>query len=301
MSDQKNQYTEDNLFERLLLATAIMTYLLIVIGGIVRVTGSGLGCPDWPTCFGKWIPPMRADALIEYTHRLAATLTSPLILASAYFGWKKFANEKVISRPLLWVIVLLGFQGLLGGIVVLMETPPNLVAVHMGNALLILGLIILPYQAVIAIKNHSGVKLSFTTPFSKLTARTMAEIFVVLISGAIVVGSSSTYACAGWPLCNGKIIPSSFYGFVHMMHRALVLVTSISVIKLYLESIKGHPKLSKYALTATVLFFSQALIGALKVTLGFQVWLLGLHVAVAAAVWAAYVTLWAKASLAESE
>ena len=301
MSNQQNAIKEDKFFLRLLLATAIMTYLLIVIGGIVRVTGSGLGCPDWPTCFGKWIPPLQADALIEYAHRLTATLTSPLILASAYFGWRKYAHEKLISRPLVWSIVLLGFQGLLGGVVVLMETPPDLVAVHMGNALLILGLIILPYIAANSMGERQGAKLDFSSPFGKLTAWTTVVIFVVLLSGAIVVGSGSTYACAGWPLCNGKLIPTSFYGWVHMTHRTLVLVASVLVLKLYLDSRKYQQGLSRVTTTATVLFFSQAAIGGLKVTLGFQVWLLGLHVAVAAAVWAWYAALWARVGLVDSE
>lgn len=301
MSNQQKPVKEDKFFQRLLLATAIMTYLLIVIGGIVRVTGSGLGCPDWPTCFGKWIPPLRADALIEYAHRLTATLTSPLILASAYFGWRKYANEKLISWSLLWSVVLLGFQGLLGGIVVLMETPPDLVAVHMGNALLILGLIILPYNAAKSLGNRRGAKLAFSSPFGKLTAWTIVVIFILLLSGAFVVGSGSTYACAGWPLCNGKLVPTSFYGWVHMTHRSLALLASVLVVKLYVDSRKNQPDLSRLTLTASVLFFSQALIGGLKVTLGFQVWLLGLHVAVAAAVWASYAALWARVGLEVSE
>src|SRR3990170_1584085 len=90
-------------FRYLVLAAALATYLLIVIGGIVRVTGSGLGCPDWPTCYGSWIPPLRADALIEYSHRLVAALTTPLILAAAYVAWRRLRGQRLIAPPLLWV------------------------------------------------------------------------------------------------------------------------------------------------------------------------------------------------------
>ena len=69
-------------YQKLSAFTVVATYALIVIGGIVRVTGSGLGCPDWPTCHGQIIPPLEQTALIEYTHRFVGALVSPLILAT---------------------------------------------------------------------------------------------------------------------------------------------------------------------------------------------------------------------------
>src|SRR5512136_3301140 len=84
-------------FRYLALTAALMTFGLIPMGGIVRVTGSGLGCPDWPTCHGQLIPPMRLDAIIEYLHRFIAALTSPLILAAAIGGWWKFRAIKWVS------------------------------------------------------------------------------------------------------------------------------------------------------------------------------------------------------------
>ena len=66
-----------------------MTYLLITMGGIVCVTGSGRACPDWPGCYGRIVPLMRTDAVIEYLHRLVAALTSPFIIAAAVVGWWK--------------------------------------------------------------------------------------------------------------------------------------------------------------------------------------------------------------------
>jgi cytochrome c oxidase assembly protein subunit 15 len=90
-------------FRYIALAAALATYLLIVIGGIVRVTESGLGCPDWPTCFGRLLPPPDIEAQIEFSHRFwASAITSPLILIAAIWAWRRFRTEKLIWRPLLW-------------------------------------------------------------------------------------------------------------------------------------------------------------------------------------------------------
>src|SRR5512140_785161 len=72
----------------LLLSATVMTALLITMGGVVCVTASGQGCPDWPGCFGAIVPPMKSGAIIEYMHRFVAALTSPLIIAAAIVGWR---------------------------------------------------------------------------------------------------------------------------------------------------------------------------------------------------------------------
>ncbi|MBT3239421.1 MAG: heme A synthase [Chloroflexi bacterium] len=308
MADLDKSYSEVSLnrYKKLLVTTMVFTYLLIVVGGIVRVTGSGLGCPDWPTCFGKWIPPMRADAIIEYIHRLVATLTSPLILASAFIGWWKYRKVKLIKNTLLWAMFLLGVQGLLGGVVVLLETPPDLVAVHMGNALVILGLIILAGMTVdkLITNPQEQPRIAFKADFEKLALWTMIMIFVVLVTGAYTAGSGSTFACSGWPLCNGRLIPTHILGWIHMFHRLLVAITSVWVIRLYLQARKNGD-LSK-GLNTTILWFvilylSQAAVGGLKVSLQFPVWLMGTHVALAAAVWFAIVLIASQLGLKSGE
>src|SRR5512142_148960 len=82
----------------LLLAASVLTYLLITMGGIVCVTESGAACPDWPGCFGRAVPPLQVNSIIEYTHRFIAALTSPLILAAAVAGWWKARAIRWVSR-----------------------------------------------------------------------------------------------------------------------------------------------------------------------------------------------------------
>lgn len=289
-------------FYRFALAAAIMTYILIVVGGVVRVTGSGLGCPDWPRCFGEWIPPMRLDAIIEYSHRSVAGITSIFIGATAIVTWLSYKHLRLIFKAVNIAVGLLIFQILLGGVVVLMETPPDLVAVHLGNSLIILAIMILAAVASSGDEMPAeDKKLAFTSPLNRSILWTTIAIFVVIISGAYVAGSNSTYGCGGWPLCNGQWIPASPQGWIHMIHRLFVLVVSVLVVINYskVRDESQNPKVRVWSTTALILFFTQALIGALKTLYGFPILLLGLHVATAAAVWGAQVAAAAYAGLEE--
>jgi heme A synthase len=283
-------------FRNLLLATAIMVYLLIVIGGIVRVTGSGLGCPDWPRCFGEWIPPLRADAIIEYSHRLVATLTSPLILASAFVAWWRFRKLRLLSFPLLSAGMLLAVQGLLGGLVVYLETPPNLVAVHLTIAFIIQALVVLPtvLTTISSANKLSSRNLGFSTPLERHVLYLLITIFLMILSGALVVGSNSTYACSGWPLCNGQLIPSNANALLHMFHRLMVLMASLVLVRVFMLArvdIHKQAAVQSSVNILVTLFVAQATVGALKVSFAFPIWLLGLHVALASAVWVSTVVL----------
>jgi len=295
-TNEQVSYPTINRFRYLALTAALMTFGLITMGGIVRVTGSGLGCPDWPTCHGQLIPPMRTDAIIEYLHRLIAALTSPFILASAIVGWWKFRAIKWVSRPPLWAVGFLFVEIILGAITVLTELPPEVVAIHLGTALTVFALMLTATVVAFARYQNPALpdRLSFRSPFARLTLWTLAAVFVVLVSGALVAGSGSTAGCIGWPLCSGRLIPTDVHGWIHMTHRLIVGATSILVVIVVAQAWRTQRTQTAILPAATVmgvLFFAQALVGALKTTQGFPVFLLALHVATAAAVWAALVVL----------
>src|SRR5436190_23564679 len=82
------------LFRRVAFLTAFFAYLQIALGGVVRVTGSGLGCPDWPLCHGRPYPPADLNAIIEYSHRTVGAITGVLIIATVVAAWAVFRTRR---------------------------------------------------------------------------------------------------------------------------------------------------------------------------------------------------------------
>ena len=112
----------------LTLAATVATFALIAVGGLVRATGSGLGCPGWPRCFGRWIPPLEYHPIIEYSHRLLATIVVVLVGAVLAVAIRRHRSEPRILWPPVAAVVLVIGQAALGAIVVEGELPPALVA-----------------------------------------------------------------------------------------------------------------------------------------------------------------------------
>src|SRR2546423_7841246 len=131
------------IFRRLAFLAAFFAYLQIALGGVVRVTGSGLGCPDWPLCHGRPYPAADIHSIIEYSHRTVGTVTGVLLIATVVTAWLIFRR----TRPLVaWLatasLVAIGVEGALGGVVVVNELASWLGGFHLGLAMIILGFLI---------------------------------------------------------------------------------------------------------------------------------------------------------------
>lgn len=144
-------------FQRLALWTTATTYFLILVGGLVRASGAGLGCPDWPRCFGGWVPPMSVAELppqfdpaqfnptlmwTEYLNRLLGAIVGLLIVATAVSAWRHHRRDPRILWTTIAAALLTGFQGWLGGRVVAHELAAWIVTVHMVVALVIVQMLL---------------------------------------------------------------------------------------------------------------------------------------------------------------
>jgi len=163
-------------FRALSVTTALVTYALVVLGGVVRVSGSGLGCPDWPLCHGRLLPPLDLHAIIEYSHRTAASLASALIVLTAVVAWLAWRQRRDIVIPSLIAVALLALQVVLGAITVRLELPPMIVLAHLATAMALLAAVCVTAVAAFLPQNVSNARLARSAPLASGDARTAARV-----------------------------------------------------------------------------------------------------------------------------
>lgn len=278
---------------RLALATPIATYILVVIGGIVRVTGSGLGCPDWPTCYGQVLPPPQIESIIEYSHRFTAGVVSLMVLSIAWIVWRSHRENRRVALPAFAAVGLLIVQIALGAITVWLELPPPIVAVHLGTALLLLActlIVAINVYDTISNEMHASHKLA------RLSLAFTFAIMVVIVLGAWVTVGNAALACSDWPLCTGQVVPSLADPSVaiHFLHRFAVFATGALLVALVVEAWRVRKQSTRVWRIVSILlivFIAQVGVGGLNVLLKLPIAIRGLHLALAALVWAISVVL----------
>jgi len=279
-------------FRGLSAATALSVFALIVLGGVVRVTGSGLGCPDWPLCYGGFLPPLELNAVIEYSHRLVASaLVGPLVLATCVVAWSGYRRERWILVPASVALVMMLAQALLGGVAVLNELPGSVVAAHLalGEALLACG----PLR--FSKDDLQGTRLAARAAhFPMLVLISGFGLYVLLLTGSYVTVSGATAACLDWPLCRGNTLPTSTLPMIHMLHRVVGVVVGILLLyslHLGFRDKRNSVVVRGFSLAVAASFLAQVVVGAVAVWLRFPVELRALHLALATLVWGTMVAL----------
>src|SRR5687768_15526739 len=127
---------------RLSLATTVCSFLLAAVGGLVRATDSGLGCPGWPKCYGRWIPPADHHAIIEMSHRYLASFVSIGVIATCVLAVLFHRQDRLTLRLGLLLVPLVMAQALLGAYVVNRELEAWTVVAHLGLGMLFAGALI---------------------------------------------------------------------------------------------------------------------------------------------------------------
>ena len=287
----------------LLLTASVLTYLLITMGGIVCVTESGQGCPDWPGCYGRIIPPLRVDAIIEYTHRLIAALTTPFIIAGAILGWWRYRSIRWVSRPQMLAVGLLLVVSVFGAFAVLRGLPPGLAAIDLGSALMVLALVLVATVVAFSRRDNPALpdRLSFRSSYARLALWTLATVFVVLVSGVLVAESGSMVRCLGWPLYSGRLVPGDLRAWLQMARGLIAGVASILVVAVVIQAwrtLHNHPGVQRVATATGVAALLETLVGALILARSATTLLLVVYVAAAAALWGLLVILVVLAGLA---
>lgn len=303
-------------FGRLAAFAAVYTYALIVVGGVVRISGSGLGCGDeWPRCHGSWIPPMTVATLIEYTHRLLAAgvvlvVGAVLVRGLRARGRAGFSGAGGLIRPAILAAVLLIVQVVLGGVTVLLHLSGPVTALHLGTAMALFATLLV---AAIRAGELGGDRVMQRARANEALSTSGRRIFGMAMAGAVLAylavlmgaavantqapasgaPSAAALACQGFPLCNGRLLPAGGGGLVHIQwtHRLLAYLLLLHALGAAMVLRRRVPagalRVAGYAAVALVV--TQVAVAAAMVLLHLPASLRGLHLLVGAAVWGALV------------
>jgi len=303
-------------FRRLADLTALVTFLLIVVGGVVRVSQSGLGCgpggsgtKGWPLCGGSVIPLVGDEnRLIEFSHRLLATVVVVLIALLCWRAFRDLRDRRWAVRGTLIAVVLVLAQAALGGLTVEHSLAEELVAAHLGTAMLLLGLLL--FLGAKARSEEGAEAGRAWKPVRGL--KPFAAVSVVLLLSAIVAGgymagteeegvndvgpniAGAHLACGHqFPECgDGKFLPfgNNRLTDIHLTHRALVYLATIAIVTMLGVAFRRGSR-DPLLGVALLLLLGQVLLGAMNVWLGEHGPLIVAHLATATLLWAAVVSI----------
>jgi heme A synthase len=284
---------------RLVLATGIATFVLIIVGGVVRVSDSGLGCGPagsgfhgWPFCNGDVVPGVDLNSIVEYTHRVLAIVVGFMLLAIFVMAWRRHREYLVPAAGLLVLVIA---QGALGGATVEENLEEAYVAAHLCLAMLLLGGLLYLYRRVTAAEVTDG-----GPRIRGLAIAASAAVLCTIVAGGYMAGTQNYgradyqlgegahHACGKeFPTCNGEFMPFGKAELVdiHLTHRAFMYIAALLVTSLVVVAIR-RGVLTRYALGLAGLLALQILVGALNVWLDEYELLILLHLALGTLLWA---------------
>ena len=276
-------------FQKLAATTVAGTLLLVTIGVVVRATDSGLGCPDWPFCYGQVLPAFNdPKAWIEWLHRTVAAILGLLILAQAVLAYVDHRDRRSILWPSIGAVLLVGFQAYLGRQTVLLGNTGESVIAHLATSQALLGLLI-----YILVRSYFPARIGgrgSSQRFTLLVAFGAAATYALLLFGARVTATDAALIFPDWPLMGGTFFPPlTDLTTAHVLHRWIALVVGLIVAAIVVAALRTqrrHPTLVRLAVATGVVYVCQAVVGGLQVLTQLAAWTQTLHVALGATVWA---------------
>ena len=289
-----------NRFQKLAVATAAATVVLFAVGGLVRGTGSGLGCSTWPECTpGTLFPSGSIHSLIEFSHRFLVFVVSILVVATAVMAWRQYRHIPSLVWPAIAAIPLVLGQAVLGGVVVATDLNPWWVTAHFAVALAFVADVV-----VVATNAFCVVKLpekrvddvrGGDPGFAGLTLFTAGATAALLLVGTYVRARSAGLAFTDWPLMDGRLVPALGGAATAMFaHRVLAAGVFLLVLWVAIRARTMASRSNDLVVLSTIalgLFLGQIVSGAMNVWSRLRPWAVVLHVGLSVLIWATLVAL----------
>lgn len=261
-------------YRRMAWITIAAVYFLILVGATVRASGSGMGCPDWPTCFGSWVPPTSEAQLpvnyqeiyaelgysdtrfnvvktwTEYANRLLGVSIGFLIFLTAIYSWSCRAHDTRIFKASVAAFLMVGFQGWLGSKVVSSNLLPGMITIHMLVALAIVGTLL--YAVAQA---RRGIMASQSV--GNIDQRFGKWLYIVLGLTVLQVAMGTQVRemtdfireSQGEELRSSWIDAMPWFFYVHRSFSAVVLFANLWIARLLVMSLGWQHTLSRLTLT----------------------------------------------------
>jgi heme A synthase len=273
---------------RFAIATALATFVLLIVGSLVHGTGSSLACPDWPLCYGSFFPKMENGVEYEHTHRLVATGVGlmTVILAVLLF----LRQDRGLRLYGVGAALLVVFQGVLGGITVLYQLPRAISIAHLMTSMCFFSLTI-----VIALRTAPSLP---NVPREAADLRRSLGVAWGVLLGQIVLGglvrhTASGLACLDVPLCHGALWPAVAPEQVQMVHRfGAVIAGAVATVTALRFRSRATGWLRTVALVPVVLVLVQIGLGVASVLSLLDLATITTHLAVGALLLGSFVVLW---------
>ena len=276
-------------FRRLAVVTIAATFVLIAVGGLVRATDSGLGCPDWPRCFGKLVPPAELHAWIEHSHRLIASVVMVLVALLVAAAWRT-GQDRVVRRASVAALVMVLAQALIGAFVVWWKLEAESVTLHLATAL-----------ALVALLIYIGFRARFPADRSRRQGQDRRFVRLVAAGAGLtylqmLVGSTVTGYHAGLAYPLNVLLPDlgPSVARIQLAHRTLAMVVGALVVATWVvarRTQRAHPTVTRLAGYAAGLVAVQIGLGVANVANRLSALTVVPHLAVGALLWGTMVAL----------
>ena len=279
------------MFKKLIIAATWLALGVIVLGAYVRLSDAGLGCPDWPGCYGKLSPAHAAETIAqaeaaqpggpvsahkawkEMTHRYFASLLGLLILVIGIMAWvKRDQLMQGIGLPFL-LIVLVIFQGLLGMWTVTLLLKPVIVTLHLLGGMSTLALLVWLGQR--QSRDIPQMRVQDAVRMKSWALTGLLVVFFQIALGGWVSANYAALACADFPTCKGAWVPSM--DFTHAFHFTRELGKTAQGELLSLESLTAIHWMHRLGALITFIVISMLVYKMLRIPslaqLGAVIWL----------------------------